>query len=125
MSALAEFKNPMQQALEGWDLIQSELQIEKDSNKQLFSMNNKLLAEVDYLREKLDQVSTERDRYKTYAVEITTRLQGIKETILMAESGAREFAMKPPIPTAGTEIPAHEVQEVEQIVARLPQNAYQ
>ena len=122
MSAISDFKNPMQQALENWDLIQSELKIAQDSLKEYVSLNSKLLAEVDYLREKLDSVSLERDRYKTYAVEITTRLQTIKETILAAESGAREYALRPPIPNAGAEMAAHEVKEVEALVARLPIN---
>ena len=126
MSALADYKlkNPMQDALENWDLIQSELKIVKDSEKELVSINAKLLAEVDYLREKLDQVSTERDRYKTYAVEITTRLQTIKETILAAEAGAREYAMRPPVPNAGAEMAPHEIKEVEALVGRLPKNAW-
>ena len=127
MSLLAErqlrMQNPMKDALENWDRLQSDLNMANDQIKEMTSCNASLLAEVDYLRSRLDVVSVERDRYKNYSIEITTRLTGIKETILMAEMGAREFAMKPPVPTEAPKLSDGEVKEVESLVARLPPNA--
>ncbi len=116
-------QNPMREALENWERLQSDLMMAKDESRELNSCNSKLLAEVDYLREKLEQVSLERDRYKSYAIDITSRLSVIKDTIITAEAGAREYALKPPIPTQGAEMTPQEAQEVEQLVARLPVNA--
>lgn len=118
-------QNPMREALENWERLQSDLNMATDSIKELNSCNSKLLAEVDYLREKLDSISVERDRYKSYSIDITTRLSTIKETILVAEAGSREFAMRPPVPAGDKKLTAEEITEVVELVARLPQNAYQ
>jgi predicted nuclease with TOPRIM domain len=123
-----EMQNPMREALENWEILQSELEGAKTTIHELETMTSSLSAEVDYLRQMLASVTAERDRYKVYAVEITTRLSGIKESILVAEAGSREFALKPPIPTQAPQITAGEVREVEALVAqlpqRLPQNAF-
>jgi predicted nuclease with TOPRIM domain len=123
-----EMQNPMREALENWEILQSELNAAKDTIHELETMTASLSAEVDYLRQMLSSVSLERDRYKNYAIEITTRLSGIKESILVAEAGSREFALKPPIPSQAPEMTAGEVKEVEALVAqlpqRLPQNAF-
>jgi predicted nuclease with TOPRIM domain len=123
-----EMQNPMREALENWEILQGELEGAKTTIHELETMTSSLSAEVDYLRQMLASVTAERDRYKVYAVEITTRLSGIKESILVAEAGSREFALKPPIPTQAPQITAGEVREVEALVAqlpqRLPQNAF-
>jgi predicted nuclease with TOPRIM domain len=121
-------QNPMRDALENWERLQSELNTASDQIKELSACNANLLAEVDYLRQTLHATSAERDRYKGYAVEITTRLSVIKETILVAEAASREFALKPPMPSEAPQLTAGEVREVEALVAqlpeRLPQNAF-
>jgi predicted nuclease with TOPRIM domain len=123
-----EMQNPMREALENWEILQGELEGAKTTIHELETMTSSLSAEVDYLRQMLASVTAERDRYKVYAVEITPRLSGIKESILVAEAGSREFALKPPIPTQAPQITAGEVREVEALVAqlpqRLPQNAF-
>jgi chromosome segregation ATPase len=123
-----EMQNPMREALENWEILQSELEGAKTTIHELETMTSSLSAEIDYLRQMLASVTAERDRYKVYAVEITTRLSGIKESILVAEAGSREFALKPPIPTQGPQLPAGEAREVEALIARLPerlpQNAF-
>jgi predicted nuclease with TOPRIM domain len=123
-----EMQNPMREALENWEILQSELETSRDTINELKTMTSSLSAEVDYLRQMLSSVSLERDRYKNYAIEITTRLSGIKESILVAEAGSREFALKPPIPSQSPQMTAGEAREVEALIARLPerlpQNAF-
>jgi predicted nuclease with TOPRIM domain len=123
-----EMQNPMREALENWEILQSELNAAKDTIHELETMTSSLSAEVDYLRQMMASVTAERDRYKVYAVEITTRLSGIKESILVAEAGSREFALKPPIPSQAPQMAAGEAEEVRALVAqlpqRLPQNAF-
>lgn len=116
--------NPIQEALQGWEEMKAQLGFSNDQVRELNNLNSKLMTEVDYLREQLAYVSSERDRYQRYTIEITTRLSTIKETILIAESGAREFALKPPIPKEKPQIPQEDVAEVERIVRNLPAASY-
>lgn len=119
--------NPLQKAMDGWDQMESDLMTAVDELRECKATQAHLLAEVDYLRSQIGKVTTERDRYQRYSIEISTRLSGIKETIAVAELASREFAMKPPVPMPqeGVAVPAGELKQLEEIISRLPQNAYQ
>jgi len=118
-------KNPLQRAMEDWHLLQDDLMITKDQLREANDLNNKLLTEVDFLRSELDKVIVEKDRYQRYSVEMATRLSSIKEVITTAESDARMYALKPPIPSQAAELPEDDVRSVQGIISRLPVNAFQ
>ena len=114
-------RNPMRDALENWEILQSDNEAQADQIRELSSCNANLLAEVDYLRQTMRTLLSERDRYQRYAVELTTRLSGIRETIDQATAASREYAIKPPVPL-DTGITEGEDSEITQLLARLPQN---
>lgn len=124
-SKLPEPVNPLREAMDGWEQMRADLMIAQDQVRELTSCNAQLLNEVDFLRSELSRRTIAGDRYQRYAVDLTTRLSIIKEAIIAAESASREYAMKPPVPDQTTEMPPEQVEEVQALISRLPQNAYQ
>jgi chromosome segregation ATPase len=125
MTIIPTERNPMRDALENWEILQSDNDAKDDQIRELTSCNANLLAEVDYLRQTMARLTSERDRYQRYAIELTTRLSTIRESIDQATAASREYAVKPPVPgyiSVGEAEAEKEAKEAADLIARLPQN---
>ncbi|MGY3278186.1 hypothetical protein [Bradyrhizobium sp. S3.7.6] len=103
--------NPLQKAFEDYHIMADELATAQDQIRTLMLTNTDLLREGDFTRAKLAKVTSERDRLQAYAIELTSRLGVIEETIIAAKQAAVRHAVeqteqKPaPVTERATELP--------------------
>ena|ERR1700748_155538 len=115
----------LQKAIDDWHALEDENAYQTDQIKHLQDCLNRVNAELLYLKEELERLRQEKDRYQRYSVEVSTRLSTIKETIIIAESESRQYAMKPPVPNTEPDILSiNEFAELKDIVSRLPPNKF-
>lgn len=87
--------NPLQRAYDDYHIMENELLSAKDRMRSQDMTIVDLMRESDFTRSQLAKVTTERDRLQAYAIDLTTRLAVIGETIASARSAAMQFAIKP------------------------------
>lgn len=113
--------NPLQRALDDYHLMEDELAAMRDQFTQSTSMNKDLLRENEWLRESYDKAVLDKNRLQQYAMDLTARLNVIQETIANAVSEARQYAVKPIVPTPDVATPEEKEDRIAEIVAALPE----
>ncbi len=88
-------ENPLQRAYEDYHIMENELLAARDRMRAQDMTITDLMRESDFTRSQLAKVTTERDRLQAYAIDLTSRLAVIRETIDHAQSAAMQTAIKP------------------------------
>jgi hypothetical protein len=100
-----EPRNPLQEALENYQLMRDELAavkadltVTKDSCVALMAENNELhkaqTREGEFFTMEVTTLRRERDMYMRFSMELVSRLKVIKENIIEVESGAQAYAAR-------------------------------
>lgn len=88
----------------------------------LLTQNASLLAEVNMLREELERTDKARIRLQGFSANLTARLDVIQETVAVAMREAAAHGVQPAAPKLTPERDKAEAEEVQDLVARLPQS---
>lgn len=118
-------RSSAQKFLEDYDVLTRDNMVLRDENTTLKTENRSLLAEVSMLREELGRSDRRFIQLQGFAVNLTTRLGVIKETIdvAMNESATQKLDATTVTTVEARDHVIKETAEVREIISRLPANS--
>lgn len=119
---IVDERTSAQRFLDDYDVLTRDNMVLRDENTTLRTENTSLLSEVQMLREELGRMEKRFAHVQGFAVNLTTRLSVIQDTIAVAMKDATAFKIE----AVTKEVPEQakkEVAEVRDIISRLPSNS--
>ena len=88
--------NPLQEAFDNYQAMEQQLAMAEDELREYRTMNNDLLRENEYLRDRLGKVELDRDRLQAIAVNLSTRATILQEAANNLIGEALRAGAQPP-----------------------------